>query len=312
MLVMEQSLQQTELPTRPPRSRHPKYPKPLLRLELRDLSHSGTRKFLANIDASTALLEAVECIVDLLYSPHGRLPPTRSVTLILRSMSGVAYTTGKDIDDDHKEIHLSTDYLNHIDLSRCKSEMLGVLTHEMVHCWQWDGCKTAPGGLVEGIADWVRLRCGLVPPHWKQDADGDWDAGYQHTAYFLEYLEHRFGCGTVMAINERLCHGEYSEETFWREITGKDVKTLWKDYGRLLRGKKPPSDGDGDKNGDKSPAEDDLSATPSGQDSAQSPKTAEKHANEEERLSGYTERPEATEEQRTEQVYAPNGNESQK
>ena len=46
--------------------------------------------------------------------------------------------------------------------------------------------RTCPGGLIEGIADWVRLRAGLGAKHWKQEADGKWDAGYQHTGYFLE------------------------------------------------------------------------------------------------------------------------------
>lgn len=45
------------------------------------------------------------------------------------------------------------------------------MVHEMVHCWQRNAHGTAPGGLIEGIADWVRLKAGLVPPHWKREAD---------------------------------------------------------------------------------------------------------------------------------------------
>jgi len=176
--------------------------------------------------------EAVQAVLNLLYSPHSRIPPTRSVTLILRAMPGVAYTTGKDIDDDHKEIHFSTDYIASIPLQRRKKEMLGVICHEMVHCWQWNAHGTAPGGLIEGIADWVRLRCGLVPSHWKRETDGDWDAGYQHTGYFLDYLEKRFGDGSVMAINERLRGKKYHEKEFWRGLFGCDIENLWKEYGK--------------------------------------------------------------------------------
>jgi len=208
--------------------------KPLLRLEIRDLSEEGAGSFLSLLDCSTVVQDAVNGVLDLLYSPHSHIPPTRSVTLILRSMPGVAYTTGKDLDDDHKEIHFSTDYIAGIPKDRRKTEMLGVLRHEMVHCWQWAAKGTCPSGLIEGIADWVRLRSGLVPPHWKREWDGDWDAGYQHTGYFLDYLEDRFGDGTVMRINEHLRDKEYNEDSFWMECCHHDIKTLWKDYGKKM------------------------------------------------------------------------------
>src|SRR5215469_3021069 len=122
--------------------------KPLLRLEIRDLSEEGARSFLSCLDCSTVLEEAVDGVLDLLYSPKSHIPPTRSVTLILRSMPGVAYTTGKDLDDDHKEIHFSTDHIARIPQDDRKNEMLGVLRHEMVHCWQWSANGTCPGGLI--------------------------------------------------------------------------------------------------------------------------------------------------------------------
>lgn len=159
--------------------------KTLLRLEIRDLSEQGARDFLAHIDVGTVLEDAVTSVLDLLYTPSSTLPTTRSVTLILRSMPGVAYTTGKDIDDDHKEIHFSTDYIAHITNGRKSDEMRGVIVHEMVHCWQFNARGTAPGGLIEGIADWVRLRRDLAPPHWKKEWDGDWDAGYVTLRYIL-------------------------------------------------------------------------------------------------------------------------------
>jgi hypothetical protein len=68
-------------------------------------------------------------------------------------MSGVAHTTGSYTS---KEIHLA---LGHIVRSRqrARNEIMGVLTHETVHCYQYNGKDTAPGGLIEGMA-------GLFPP----------------------------------------------------------------------------------------------------------------------------------------------------
>ncbi|KAK1782550.1 peptidase of plants and bacteria-domain-containing protein [Copromyces sp. CBS 386.78] len=219
----------------------PKFPHPKLRLEIRDLDHPGTVKFLGAVNASTLLSDAVKNVQRLLYrsaaDKHTTCPPTRSVTVILRDMGGVAYTTGTDLDPDHKEIHFSLSYIaSHIPSTppaRLPAELTGVLTHELVHCYQWDAHGTAPGGLTEGIADWVRLNCDLSPPHWKREVkiDDPWDKGYQHTAYFLQYLEESFGEGTVRRINEGLrSTREYEATGFWVRLLGKEVEELWGEY----------------------------------------------------------------------------------
>ncbi|CAG8953941.1 hypothetical protein HYFRA_00010902 [Hymenoscyphus fraxineus] len=216
------------------------FPLPKLRLEIRDLNHKGTPIFLTAIPPSTALQKSVQDVLKLLYiSPTTKtttVPPTRSVTLILRSMPGVAYTTGTELDPEHKEIHFSLDYIqNSIPPSRREEEIMGVLTHEMVHCYQYDAFGTCAGGLIEGVADWVRLHAGLSPPHWKKEASGKWDAGYQHTGYFLEYLERRFGKGLVRRLNEKLRIEKYQEKRFWTELCGRPVELLWADYRKSFK-----------------------------------------------------------------------------
>ncbi len=210
----------------------------MFRLEIRDLKHSGAQAFLTNCIVSTALESAVLKVLELLYiSPKAKtthLPGTRSVTLILRGMQGVAYTTDSELDNDHKEIYLSLDYLAAIKPERRADEIMGVLTHEMVHCYQYNGGGKAPVGLMEGIADWVRLKADLGPPHWKRSGDGKWDAGYERTAWFLEYLEQRFGGGTVGRLNEKLRVEEYREKALWTELMGWPVEQLWGDYGEAL------------------------------------------------------------------------------
>ncbi|TQS32226.1 hypothetical protein Golomagni_07465 [Golovinomyces magnicellulatus] len=145
-------------------------------------------------------------------------------------MPGVAYTTGSDLDEDHKEIHLSLEYVAGIAPDRVADEICGVLTHELVHCFQYNGFGTCPAGLIEGIADWIRMRCGYVPPHWKRHASGKWDAGYQITGYFLDYLEKRFGDGLMRKLNEKLRVGRYEEKSFWHELVGHDINRLWEEY----------------------------------------------------------------------------------
>ena len=215
----------------------PSFPTPRLRVVCRDLNHAGANAFFNYNNPATSLSQSVNAVLSTLYQPtrtNDHIPPTRSVTLILRSMDGVAYTTGSDLDDDHKEIHLSLDYVSKAPSARAQDEIQGVLVHEMVHCWQWNGLGTAPVGLTEGIADFVRLEAGLSPPHWKVERGGGWDAGYQHTAFFLKWLENQCGEGSVKKINQALESEKYVEGAFWVQLFDKNIEELWKEYSETL------------------------------------------------------------------------------
>lgn len=230
-------------------------PAPLLRLKIQDLSDAGARSFLSAVDAAGVIEDAVRTVLDLLYPGEygGSWPGSRSVTLVLRSFEGVAYTQGKDLDDDHKEIHFSTDYIASIKPPLLKREITGVIVHEMVHCWQWNGCGTAPGGLIEGFADWVRLRADLSPPHWKRTGGDHWDAGYQITAWFLDWLEGKYGSGTVPRLNHMLKDIKYEEEAYWGDQSGVhgSVQELWKEYKKWLSDKDRAEEGEIEKEGEK-------------------------------------------------------------
>lgn len=100
-----------------------------------------------------------------------------------------------------------------------------------MHCFQWNAEGSAPGGLIEGIADWVRLNAGLAAGHWKREARGEWDAGYQHTGFFLQWLEERFGAGTVGRVNACLRVGRWDEGRVFAECCGgMTVRRLWEEY----------------------------------------------------------------------------------
>jgi len=73
----------------------------------------------------------------------------QQILLVLRPMDGVAFTFGSEW---HKEIHFSLDYIKKIPKFRVRDEIMGVLVHEVVHCFQHNAQNTCPGGLVEGIA----------------------------------------------------------------------------------------------------------------------------------------------------------------
>jgi hypothetical protein len=71
-------------------------------------------------------------------------------------------------------------------------EFKGVLLHELTHALQHDGFGSTPSWFTESIADWIRLRNGLGPRHWKRCGEGDrekgWETGYDVGAWFLDWL----------------------------------------------------------------------------------------------------------------------------
>lgn len=201
------------------------WPIPQLKLQVEDLRHHGASLFFENIEPTTALNEATLSVFEWLYTPDTVPCKVKTVLLVLKPMEGVAYTFGTATD---KQIHMSLDHIVN-SASRARHEIMGVLTHEMVHCDQYNGQGKCPGGLIEGIADWVRLHANLSPPHWKREPGDKWDAGYQRTAYFLDWIEDRYGTGTVRELNEAMKNKEYTDEIF-RDATGRKLKKLWKLY----------------------------------------------------------------------------------
>ncbi|XP_041011114.1 uncharacterized protein LOC121254939 [Juglans microcarpa x Juglans regia] len=142
------------------------------------------------------------------------------VTLFIDDMDGVAYTS-------NNEIHVSARYINGYS-GNVKNEITGVLYHEMTHIWQWNGNGQAPGGLIEGIADFVRLKAGYVPSYWVQPGEGDrWDQGYDVTARFLDYCN-SLRNGFVADLNKKMRSGYNAN--YFVDLLGKSVDMLWSDY----------------------------------------------------------------------------------
>ncbi|NP_001149395.1 uncharacterized protein LOC100283021 precursor [Zea mays] len=152
-------------------------------------------------------------------SPADR-KPVDAVTLVVEDIGGVAFTSANGI-------HLSAQYVGGYS-GDVKTEVTGVLYHETTHVWQWDGQGQANGGLIEGIADYVRLKAGYAPGHWVQPGQGDrWDQGYDVTARFLDYCD-SLKPGFVALLNAKMKDG-YTDD-FFAQILGKTVQQLWQDY----------------------------------------------------------------------------------
>ncbi|KAF8167508.1 hypothetical protein B0H34DRAFT_646728 [Crassisporium funariophilum] len=212
------------------------WPIPKFNLRIEDLDHQGVDIFLAAVQPKVALREAVIASHKWLYTQDTAPMKVEQILLVLRPMDGVAHTFGSET---HKEIHFSLDHIVNSS-KRVYDEIMGVLVHEVVHCYQYDAHGTCPGGLIEGIADYVRLHEDLAPPHWRPKGGDTWDAGYDHTAYFLDWIEKRYGDGTIRELNESMKDAKYHRRVF-KELTGRPVRKLWKKYCQVLEEKEVSS-----------------------------------------------------------------------
>ncbi|KIY73405.1 plant basic secretory protein [Cylindrobasidium torrendii FP15055 ss-10] len=234
------------------------WPLPTLSLELQSLDHAGVSIFLQCIKPIEDLKDSVITVLQHLYlSPERPEFPSgpdevKDVKLIVRPMSGVAYTTGVGPKEaGRKEIHLSADYVFNISKDKpppshepenlIRYEILGVVVHELVHCFQYNAKGSCPGGLIEGIADFIRLQAHLGAKHWRRPGPPKppasfypfptpkWDAGYERTAFFLEWIENRYGIGTIRELNANIRDVEWDERIF-KDLTGRKVDKLWRIY----------------------------------------------------------------------------------
>lgn len=185
---------------------------------------AGGSKFDTQIGASYSL-QVLDASTNFIWQTFrqaaaGDRKDVGRVDMFVDDMDGVAYAI-------NAEIHVSARYIAGY-TGDVRREITGVLYHEMTHIWQWNGGGNAPGGLIEGVADYVRLKAGYAPSHWVGPGGGDrWDQGYDVTARFLDYCN-GLRDGFVAELNRKMKDG-YSN-SFFQELLGKSVDQLWTDY----------------------------------------------------------------------------------
>lgn len=160
--------------------------------------------------------------------PVHMMSPVDSVLIHIRNFKGVAHTVDGSRRGS-KIIHISSDYISSIPTERRMKELDGVACHEMVHVFQYDGGHTVPHGLIEGIADFYRMRIGLGAQHWKPTIADKWDAGYEKTAYFLNWVDSQFP-GAINQINLHFKNNKWFDEDPFERYTGQTVNTLYQRY----------------------------------------------------------------------------------
>ena len=169
-------------------------------------------------------------VCSLLYASQAQVPKTYpTVTLEFTGTAGVLAQTWRTANPPRVEFGPS---------SIGASVTASYSTHEVVHLFQRypTNVTTQTSGVTEGIADWCLVQLGYHTVAGQRPSGGGtaWDAGYDTTAFFLDYVEKTAGGGTpgfVRALNASMNTTTWSPSVITGMNTqGKTVAQLWSDY----------------------------------------------------------------------------------
>lgn len=115
-----------------------------------------------------------------------------------------------------------------------RPEDIDVVTHEVMHIVQDYGESVGPGWLTEGIADFARNKFGVnnAAAKWSLPefkSTQNYDNAYRVTARFLFWIEEKVKPGIVKELDSQLRKHIYTDNA-WKQLTGKTVDELWKEY----------------------------------------------------------------------------------
>ena len=181
-----------------------------------------------------ATLQEMACrSCSLLYRSADEVPRVHDeLNLVIDDHDGVAYAGGNSI-------HISTRHIQNYDnLESARVEFRGVLLHEVTHLYQENG-GSSDGALIEGIADFVRVRAGLYGPGRCGGGDS-WDGPYTISGCFFSWLAgpaeyHEQGHPEAdpdigYRINALMSDGKNAIRDEIEETFGTDVNSLWNQY----------------------------------------------------------------------------------
>jgi hypothetical protein len=208
---------------------------PSFELELTDQDPERVSMFVDAMDGDPeATAQAIgRAVCKVLYrAPEEVRDATHLTLLIEHAVGDVAWKAG---DGGDITVMISTDHMQNVanEGRDVAEEIKGVLFHEMTHMYQHDDSDGGGVdiGLIEGIADFVRISAGYPPHRSQPNPNGNWDSGYTTTAYFLLWVDEQYE-DFVYQLNLSMSNKDqmtWSPDSF-RTITGKSADELWSDY----------------------------------------------------------------------------------
>jgi hypothetical protein len=204
---------------------------PTLEFENRDTTTQGQLFTDAVPEPAELVWAASHATCRLLYRSASEVRVVSKISLVVEDYAGIAGTAGN-------MIHLSTRYLKTqadrgVDL---RQEITGILHFATALAYENQDSRSdlgAPGWLIVGVADFVRLESGYHDLS-ERTKGGNYDTSSQGTAFFLDYLLGKRP-NIVRDLNQRFAATApaWSNDVFVT-LLGSDLDSLWAEYQATL------------------------------------------------------------------------------
>lgn len=161
------------------------------------------------------------------------------------SVEDVETISAKGGNPPHINIFFSSSYLKNkkgkLNDEALLAEIVGVLYHELAHGYQYSP-KGAGGyskgadyfGVIEGIADYVRLEAGYSSYTYRKPG-GHWNDGYKTSAFFIDWLHTKDNDFAYKLNLSAKTIVPWSWELACQSILSASVEDLWKEYQEYLQ-----------------------------------------------------------------------------
>ncbi len=211
---------------------------PTFTLQMEDTGPKGQIFTDAVPDPEPFVQEIGRTVCRILYRELDEVRDANHITLIIRDDPD--YAGWKMGDVGNITVMISTQHLAQVQGQGMDvaTEIHGILLHEMTHMYQND--DKAPGegtypdlpNVVEGVADFVRIRAGYPPSGAQPSKDGSWDdTGYWKPAFFMLWIDGKHP-DFLYHLNLTMVAGDgvpWTPDTI-QDITGVSVDDLWAEY----------------------------------------------------------------------------------
>jgi hypothetical protein len=190
----------------------------------------GGRVFTDNVKSPTDFVQTMtRKVCAILYRSVPEVPNIPRVTLIVQPLANVSPSITGSVTGNTATINSNffVPYANSHTADDTLFELSGVTAHLLSFMYERG---PAPAGVLSGVNDFVRYRLGFLRDTARKKG-GNWDDGYQTTAFFFVYLDDAYP-NFVYRLN--LVNGTGYSVTAFQVFTGKDVATLWAEYQATL------------------------------------------------------------------------------
>jgi hypothetical protein len=201
-----------------------------------DLSAGDGKMFDQVIFDPDKTVKWVACrVCTILYrSPAEVTRNQTAINIHIYDFDGVANAGGSNLNISGRHLR---NYTNPAD---ALFEYTGVLVHEITHMYQNN--KSSEGGMIEGMADFVRIRAGYHKMN-RRSTGGAWTDAYTTGGFFFAWLAGPGGLQTDgrvpadpdigWAINQKM--GTTWNRSVFVDRLGKTVDELWTEYQNAIK-----------------------------------------------------------------------------